>query len=101
MEPETWGDQCVINSLSLMWSAKINIITAANFMCRETRFRAKDAPLGAVDFVLIYNGRNHYSVASKISNFLFRAITRAIFRATIRAMIRFSLFSQRQGQPVQ
>ena len=70
MEPETWGDQCVINSLSLMWSAKINIITAANFMCRETRFRAKDAPLGAVDFVLIYNGRNHYSVASKISYFV-------------------------------
>ena len=67
MEPETWGDQCVINSLSLMWSAKINVITAHNFICRETRFRAKDAPLGDVDFVLIFNGRNHYSVASKIT----------------------------------
>ena len=65
MDRSFWGDAAVINVLSLYWKAKIIVVNAAWGTIRETRFRSPDCPLEQADFVLIYNGDSHYSVASK------------------------------------
>ena len=65
MKKSSWGDAAVINAFSLYWSAKIVEVVAAWGLVRETRFRSPDCPLEKADFVLIYNGKSHYSVASK------------------------------------
>ena len=65
MKVDQWGDANIINAISLMWGAKITTITAQGEHLWETRWRARDdLPLEELDFVLIYNGDSHYSVAS-------------------------------------
>jgi len=64
MQPTSWGDANCINVLATFWEAKIVVVQASDKMIKETRFKCKDCPLSDVDFVLIYNGSTHYSVAS-------------------------------------
>ena len=65
MKVDSWGDANVINILSLHWQAKISVVNACWGMIRETRFRHMTCPLEKCDFVLIYNGATHYSLARK------------------------------------
>ena len=62
--PTTYGDTAIFHTLSLAWQAKCTIVNIANDDIWETRYRHDD-PVDEVDFVLIYNGTNHFNAVSE------------------------------------
>ena len=62
--PTTYGDTAIFHTLSLAWQAKFTIVNIMNDDIWETRYRHDD-PLDEVDFILIYNGTNHFNAVSK------------------------------------
>ena len=60
----TWGEDVMIYRISDLLKLKITTINAQRldeFCCRHNQ------PLAATDVILIFNGTNHYSFASKWS----------------------------------
>lgn len=62
MEEGTWGDSIVLKALSFAWGCRITILNALLFM--EDRVRHVMTMKG-VDFVLVYNGFDHYNGAGQ------------------------------------
>ncbi len=61
-QPGSWGDRVLLKALSYAWGVRITILRALTM--DEVRFR-HNMPLPGVEFVLIYNGINHYVGAGK------------------------------------
>ena len=51
----------LILELSLCWQAKVFIVTAKDHSISEIRLRSETDTLENADFVLLYNGINHYN----------------------------------------
>ena len=64
LKSTTWGEDVMIYGISDLLKIKITTINANRldeFRCRHNQ------PLAAADAILIFNGMNHYSFASKWS----------------------------------
>ena len=61
-----WGDSIVLLMLSHMWGITITVLNASSLT--ETRLRHNKA-MTHVDIVLVFNGIDHYSPASKCKFF--------------------------------
>lgn len=62
MEPRSFGDSILLMCLAWRWHVKITVLDASSL--RELRFR-HDTMINQADFVLVYNGKNHFVAASK------------------------------------
>ena len=62
LNKSTWGEDICLHALSCLFQLKITVINASRL--DEARYR-HNLSLGAADVVLIFNGNNHYSFASK------------------------------------
>ena len=64
LKSNTWGEDVVIYAISDLFKLKITAINVSRF----DEFRCRhNQPISAVDVILIFNGSNHYSYASKWS----------------------------------
>lgn len=59
-----WGDNVTLQCFSKQHEAHVTVLVAGSL--DERRFR-HNAPLERADFVLVYNGHNHYMAAGKWS----------------------------------
>jgi hypothetical protein len=62
LQNRSWIDQVMVRALSIMWGLRVTILDCSTL--NEFRFR-HDLPLGLVDMVLCWNGRNHFFGAGK------------------------------------
>ena len=62
LNKSTWGEDVCLHVLSCLFWLKITVVNANRL---DEACYHHDLPLGAADVVLIFNGNNHYSFASK------------------------------------
>jgi len=60
--PQSWGDSLTLKTMSIAFGLRLTVLNAVSLT--ENRIR-HDKELGDTDLVLVYNGYNHYSAASK------------------------------------
>lgn len=66
MKKDSWGDTNMLNTLSLIWQAKITVVNISGEDLWENRFRHNEF-LHNCDFVLISNARNHFNAGGMYS----------------------------------
>ena len=57
-----WGDDIILHAFASMCNVRVTVVNAARL---EEYQICHDITLSEVDIMLIFNGRNHYSYASK------------------------------------
>ena len=63
LQATTWGDQCMLAALCMMWDLSATVLHADNFL--QLPFRHLRTPMGEVDLVFVYNGTSHYNGAGE------------------------------------
>ena len=64
MKHDTWGDQAILHTVSVLWQAKATVVNVVQNTIWEYRLRHDDL-LEKANMVLVFNGRNHYVAAGK------------------------------------